>query len=174
MKVLYHFQIFRTIKFLVLGGFILLLGGCSCNGGGQENPSPDVPPTSEPKPPENPPEPSPAALPDLVIIKGTMDPNVPIVAAGTTMKFIFEIQNQGAGEVPSGYRVNVTGPGNYSNGFSGGLKPNETQTVIVEYPVVSPGVTYSNIVFTIDIDNVIPESNDNNNSSQAFAVQTAY
>jgi len=113
------------------------------------------------------------SLPDLIILQSWYEPSSPDTP-GTTIKFHLVIKNIGSGEVPSGSFILVTGPGNYSGGFSGGLLPGLTKEVIVDWPVYSKGVTYSNIIWTVDHDNIIKESNDNNNDSQPYVIQTTY
>lgn len=141
----------------------------SCNdGSGSRQPPP--PPPSPSRTPSPQPPPPPPALPDLVIASSSRDCG-PIVTPGTSCRFSFVVMNRGKAPY-AGYIV-VSGPGNVSGGFSGGLGPGETKTAIVDYPFYSRGATYT-FHFTVDPDNVIQESDETNNTSATFTVQTSY
>ena len=143
---------------------VVLLGAVSCDDG--DGGSTPPPPTTTSPPP--PPPPPPPALPDLVITQVSRTPSG-VVAPGTTCRFSVSVRNRG--EAAYGGRIVVSGPGNYSGGFNG-LEPGQTKVATVEYPVHSPGATYSGIVFTVDPDNVIKESDEANNSSGEHSIQT--
>jgi hypothetical protein len=108
------------------------------------------------------------ALPDLVIVSGMYEPASP-VAPGTTVRFHFQVANRGP-KAAAGF-VRVSGPGNFSGGFAGGLSPGETREAIVDYPVYSKGTTYK-LRFAVNSENTIKESNFDNNSSAEFVIET--
>jgi hypothetical protein len=110
-------------------------------------------------------------LPDLIIANVSWEPHSPVVRPGTSIRFSFQIRNIGNASA-RGF-VRVFGPGNYSGGFAGGLNAGETKIATIDYPVYSPGVTYR-LSFTVDADNTILESDENNNSSGQFEIQTSH
>ena len=111
------------------------------------------------------------ARPDLIIANVWWEPNSPVVQPGTSIHFSFQIKN--IGNAPTSHFVRVVGPGNYSGGFSGGLRVGESKVATIDYPVYSRAATYR-FTFTVDGENTIPESNENNNSSRQITIQTSY
>ncbi len=128
--------------------------------------APNRPSTSQP-----PQKPRGFGLPDLVIVRGWSESPSPVVAPGTHVRFRFQVQNRGT--APANGFIQVSGPGGHSGGFVGGLRPGETKTATVSYPFYSRGATHA-LRFTVDADNVIRESNEENNTSQPFTVRTSF
>ena len=159
----------NSVLFLFVLIFSVLLFGCGNSGSPTPPTSPDpIPPTQQPPPP------TPQTFPDLVISSGKATPSGNLVAPGTILKFSFQISNLGEAAVPSNQFIMVTGPGNISGGFSGGLQPGETKTATIDFTAHSKGAAYNNMLFTVDQDNIIKESNENNNNSQTFTVKTTF
>jgi CARDB len=115
------------------------------------------------------PPPGPEKLPDFVIVSSERSPSGMVM--GTRVRFTFQVRN--AGDAPYDGPIVVSGPGNQSGSIVGGLRPGETKSVMIDFPVFSRGATFSGVVFTVDPDHVVRESNENNNRSDEFTITTA-
>jgi len=111
----------------------------------------------------------PQVLPDLVIVGGDYAPASPAVKSGTTVRFRLIVRNIGT-RLAGGF-IRVTGPGNYSGGFPGGLGPGQERPAFVDIPLYGSNVTHT-FRFRVDADNIISESNEVNNESGTFQIQT--
>ena len=109
--------------------------------------------------------------PDLAIVGGWWEPRSWIVSPGTTVSFNFKVKNLGNAPVPANSFVKVNGVGSYSGGFSGGLQPGEEKIANVEYPLYGSGQTYR-MVFSVDPENTILESNEQNNQTREIVIRT--
>lgn len=147
---------------------LLLLGVLTTACGGSASDRPAPPPDTVKLPP--PPPPPPPALPDLVIEDVSWTPSAPIVTPGTTLHITIRVANRGDGAYPQ--TIVVTGPGNYSGAIVGGLGPGQSGTASIDFPLVSKLVTVT-LRFKVDPDNIIRESNENNNESHEITVSTS-
>jgi len=112
---------------------------------------------------------SPPTLPDLVILSASVSPDG-ILAPGTVCTFKFQVKNIGQGDYP--YYIVVGAPGGQTGGFQG-LNAGETKEATLTQTYYSRATTYE-FSFTVDPDNVIKESDESNNKSQTFRIQTTY
>ena len=141
---------------------ILIAPALAC--GGSSNQSSTSTPASEPTAPDSPTATAaPSELPDFAITGYWRDPAEPLAVPPNTTVY-FHIQVKNLGKAPYSPFVRVQGPGNYSGGFAG-LMPGETKEAVVEFIVYLPdhGGTARDIYFTVDPDNVTPETNETNN-----------
>jgi len=159
-------------SFIFLFG-VLLIYTCNSKQGGSQNeprtadPSTEtVQPISEEEPKEEEPIISPK-LPDMVIWSGSRSPGG-IVSPGTKCTFTFEVRN--IGQESYNGTIMLGGPGIAAKGFSG-LDKGETKEATVNFTAASRGAKYE-LRFTVDPDNVIRESNESNNASQLYIIQT--
>lgn len=111
----------------------------------------------------------PTPLPDLVIIGGSYQPPYPVVPQGTYVEFHLIVKN--IGMAPASGFINVTGPGNVSGGFPGGLAPNQTKTAVVRMPLYGQNAVHT-FHFEVDAGNGIREANESNNASQTFQIRS--
>ena len=112
---------------------------------------------------------APPKLPDLVIWSGSLSPGG-FVSPGTKCTFTFEVRNIGLENYAGA--IMVGGPGIAAKGFSG-LDKGETKEAVVHFTAHSRGAKYE-LRFTVDPDNVITESDESNNESQLYIIQTTH
>ena len=148
---------------LVVTAYVLILA-CGCGGGATSPPPPTVTRPPSPTPTRTPsPTPTPT-LPDLAIIGTPAD--IPTMKSGTTVHLEFLVTNYGKRGVTTW--VWVACWGNHRGGFNG-LQPGETKVAIVDYAVYGDDATHS-FTCMVDPDNVLEESNENNNESLLVSI----
>ena len=111
--------------------------------------------------------PAAGAQPDLVISDVSVQPAGPLVPADS-VQITATVRNIGAADYAQ--RIVVQAPGNHTGGFNG-LAAGASDVALIDFPVVSPDVTYT-LSLVVDPDNVIAESNESNNESVTIQIST--
>lgn len=111
--------------------------------------------------------PTSAALPDFVISDVSVQPPGPLVPPGQ-VQILATVSNIGA----SGYggNISVQAPGNHS-GVIGGLDSGASAVAVIDFPAVSPNVTYT-LSLVVDPNDVIAEESESNNESVTLTFST--
>ncbi len=154
-----------VVGLAVLLAMVVPIGGCGTSTSPPpEEALPQQPLSQQPLPQQ------PKALPDFSIVGVEVEPGT-LVPPGTAIRFSVHVKNIGNGALPQNAGLFVSGPG--TGGFiSGGLMPGETKVAKRDWKAAQSSTTWSGIVFTVDPDNVIEESNENNNDSDPITIGT--
>ncbi len=110
-------------------------------------------------------------LPDLVIKRCWRQPDGLHYPTGTTVHFFFEVMNQG--NAPAQGFIRISGPDGSTGGFNGPLNPGQTKVATVDYTLKKHSSHYT-LVFTVNENRSIKESNYDNNSSPEIWIRTIY
>ncbi len=112
----------------------------------------------------------PTQLPDLAIVDVKQDPPGAVLSKNANVRYLVVVRNFGS--APCRQQIFVSGPGGATNGFSG-LGPGESKTVPLPFSYFSSGpgkTTIDGIVFAVDPQNLIRESNEGNNQAGPFTL----
>ena len=142
---------------------LMVAAGAGC--GDDDSKSTNAPPGSST--PTSSQVPTPAAQPDLIIGNVSVKPPGPLVPPGQ-VQISATVSNIGAADYNNW--IVVQAPGNQTGGING-LAAGASEVAVIDFPVVSPNVTFT-LSLIVDPDNVIAEESESNNESATIVINT--